>query len=39
MTKEAIETIAPYLDAANIDLKSFRDEYYKKSAVHVLNQY
>ncbi len=30
MTKEAIETIAPYLDAANIDLKSFRDEYYKK---------
>jgi pyruvate formate lyase activating enzyme len=30
ITKEAIETIAPYLDAANIDLKSFRDEFYKK---------
>ena len=30
MTGEAIETIAPYLDAANIDLKSFSDEFYKK---------
>jgi pyruvate formate lyase activating enzyme len=30
LTKEAIETIAPYLDAANIDLKSFRDDFYKK---------
>lgn len=30
MTKEAIETIAPYLDAANIDLKSFSDDFYKK---------
>jgi len=30
MTREAIDTIKPYLDAANIDLKSFRDEYYKK---------
>ncbi len=30
ITKEAIETIAPYLDAANIDLKSFRDDFYKK---------
>ncbi len=30
MTKETVETIAPYLDAANIDLKSFRDEFYKK---------
>lgn len=25
-----IELIAPYLDAANVDLKSFRDDYYKK---------
>jgi pyruvate formate lyase activating enzyme len=30
MTPEAIETIAPYLTAANVDLKSFRDEFYKK---------
>ena len=30
MTAEAIETIAPYLAAANVDLKSFRDEFYKK---------
>jgi pyruvate formate lyase activating enzyme len=30
MTAEALETIAPYLDAANVDLKSFRDETYKK---------
>jgi pyruvate formate lyase activating enzyme len=30
MTVEAIETIAPYLSAANVDLKSFRDEFYKK---------
>ncbi len=28
MSKEAIETIAPYLDAANIDLKSFRNDFY-----------
>ena len=28
MTAEAIETIAPYLDAANVDLKSFREEFY-----------
>ncbi|MGB9612607.1 MAG: AmmeMemoRadiSam system radical SAM enzyme [Candidatus Margulisiibacteriota bacterium] len=26
----AIEMIAPYLDAANVDLKSFREEYYLK---------
>ena len=26
----AVEMIAPYLDAANVDLKSFRDEYYRK---------
>lgn len=30
MTKEALEKISPYLDAANIDLKSFRNEFYKK---------
>ncbi len=30
MTKQALDTIKPYLDAANVDLKSFRDEYYKK---------
>lgn len=31
MTSEALETISPYLDAANVDLKSFRDEFYRKS--------
>lgn len=31
MTSEAMETIAPYLAAANVDLKSFRDEFYRKS--------
>jgi pyruvate formate lyase activating enzyme len=30
MTREALETIAPYLDAANVDLKSFSEDYYKK---------
>lgn len=30
MTGEALETIQPFLDAANVDLKSFRDEYYRK---------
>ena len=30
MTKEAIEMIRPYLDAANIDLKYFKDESYRK---------
>jgi pyruvate formate lyase activating enzyme len=30
MTAEALEAIKPYLDAANVDLKSFRDETYKK---------
>ena len=29
MTKECLEMIEPYLDAANIDLKSFSDETYK----------
>ncbi|MBP9012323.1 MAG: AmmeMemoRadiSam system radical SAM enzyme [Smithella sp.] len=30
MTVETIEKIAPYLTAANVDLKSFRDEFYNK---------
>ncbi len=30
MTAEALETIRPYLDAANVDLKAFKDETYKK---------
>lgn len=30
MTPEALETIHPYLDAANVDLKAFREETYKK---------
>jgi pyruvate formate lyase activating enzyme len=30
MTSQALETIGPYLDACNVDLKSFRDEFYRK---------
>jgi len=30
MTAEALDAFHPYLDAANVDLKSFRDETYKK---------
>lgn len=30
MSKEALQAISPYLDAANIDLKSFSDEFYQK---------
>jgi len=30
MTEEALETISPYLDAANVDLKFFNDENYRK---------
>jgi pyruvate formate lyase activating enzyme len=30
MTAEALETVRPVLDAANVDLKAFRDETYKK---------
>jgi pyruvate formate lyase activating enzyme len=30
MTEEMIQAIHPYLDAANVDLKSFSDDYYKK---------
>ena len=29
MTPEALETIEPYLDACNVDLKSFREDFYK----------
>jgi pyruvate formate lyase activating enzyme len=29
MTAEALDMINPYLDAANVDLKAFRDRYYK----------
>ena len=31
ITPEALQTIAPYLDAANIDLKSFSDDFYRKN--------
>jgi pyruvate formate lyase activating enzyme len=37
MSEEAIETISPYLTAANVDLKSFRDEFYKKQCGARLN--
>jgi pyruvate formate lyase activating enzyme len=30
MTKQAIDTISPFLDAANVDLKSFSESYYRK---------
>jgi pyruvate formate lyase activating enzyme len=30
MTAEALETVRPYLDAANVDLKAFDDRTYKK---------
>lgn len=30
MTSEAVEMISPYLDAANVDLKAFNDDFYKK---------
>jgi pyruvate formate lyase activating enzyme len=30
MTKEALETINPFLDAANVDLKGFTDDFYRK---------
>lgn len=31
MSKETLETINPYLDAANMDLKSFREGFYAKN--------
>ncbi len=30
MTRECLDYLAPYIDAMNIDLKSFRDSFYKK---------
>lgn len=30
MSGEALDTISPYLDAANVDLKAFSEEFYKK---------
>ena len=30
MTEEAIKKIEPYLDAANVDIKSFSDDFYRK---------
>jgi len=30
MTPEALEMIAPYLDGANVDLKSFQDKFYRE---------
>lgn len=30
MTKEALEAIEPYLDAANVDLKSFNPQFYRR---------
>jgi pyruvate formate lyase activating enzyme len=30
MTREALDAIAPYLDAANVDLKAFSDRFYKE---------
>ncbi len=30
MTPEAVEMISPFLDAANVDLKAFSDDFYKK---------
>lgn len=30
MTGEMLETAAPYLDAANVDLKAFTDDFYRK---------
>jgi len=31
MTDEMLEMIGPHLDAANIDLKAFRDETYRRN--------
>jgi len=37
MTSEAIEIISSYITAANVDLKSFRDEFYQKQCGAKLN--
>ena len=31
MTEEALQIIQPYLDAANVDLKSYREKFYKET--------
>ncbi len=31
MTRQALDTIKPYLDAANVDLKSFSEDYYERN--------
>jgi pyruvate formate lyase activating enzyme len=31
MTPDSLDTIQPFLDAANVDLKSFRENFYKKN--------
>jgi pyruvate formate lyase activating enzyme len=31
MTRQALDMIQPYLDAANVDLKSFSEDYYKRN--------
>lgn len=36
MTKEALQTIRPYLDACNIDLKSFDENFYRKNCSAML---
>jgi len=30
MSKEALDSISPFLDAANVDIKSFSDDFYKR---------
>ncbi len=37
MTAECLKMIGPYLDAANVDLKTFREETYKKVCAGALN--
>jgi pyruvate formate lyase activating enzyme len=37
MTRECIEFFSPYIDAMNIDLKSFTDKFYKKTCKGGLN--
>lgn len=32
MTQEALETISPYMDAMNVDVKGFTEEFYKEMA-------
>jgi len=37
MTPEALKAISPYLDACNVDLKSFRERFYKETCHGSLN--